>query len=49
MNLKIVLALALKLKLNFLPSQLYLNESIVAKKSAAVPDKAPKETPLMKQ
>ena len=49
MNLKIVLALALKLNLNFLPSQLYLNESIVAKKSAAAPDKAPKETPLMKQ
>jgi DNA mismatch repair protein MutS len=33
----------------FLPSQSYLKFEIVAKKSAATPDKAPKETPLMKQ
>ena len=39
----------LKLLLIFLPSQSYLKFEIVAKKSAATPDKAPKETPLMKQ
>ena len=39
----------LKLNLIFLPSQSYLKFEIVAKKSAATPDKAPKETPLMKQ
>ncbi len=39
----------LKLFLIFLPSQSYLKFEIVAKKSAATPDKAPKETPLMKQ
>jgi DNA mismatch repair protein MutS len=33
----------------FLSSQLYLKFLIVAKKSAVTPDKAPKETPLMKQ
>jgi DNA mismatch repair protein MutS len=37
------------LLLIFLPSQSYLKFEIVAKKSAATPDKAPKETPLMKQ
>jgi DNA mismatch repair protein MutS len=35
--------------LKLLPSQSYLKFEIVAKKSAATPDKAPKETPLMKQ
>lgn len=39
----------LKLFLIFLPSQSYLKFEIVAKKSAATPDKTPKETPLMKQ
>ena len=39
----------MKLLLIFLPSQSYLKFEIVAKKSAATPDKAPKETPLMKQ
>jgi DNA mismatch repair protein MutS len=39
----------LKLLLKLLPSQSYLKFEIVAKKSAATPDKAPKETPLMKQ
>ncbi|EAZ95496.1 DNA mismatch repair protein [Flavobacteria bacterium BAL38] len=39
----------LPLSLIFLPSQSYLKFEIVAKKSAATPDKAPKETPLMKQ
>ena len=43
------LFLPLKLLLIFLPSQSYLKFEIVAKKSAATPDKAPKETPLMKQ
>jgi DNA mismatch repair protein MutS len=37
------------LNLIFLPSQSYLKLEIVAKKSAVTPDKAPKETPLMKQ
>ena len=37
------------MSLIFLPSQSYLKFEIVAKKSAATPDKAPKETPLMKQ
>lgn len=37
------------MNLIFLPSQSYLKFEIVAKKSAATPDKAPKETPLMKQ
>jgi DNA mismatch repair protein MutS len=35
--------------LKLLPSQSYLKFEIVAKKSAATPDKAPKETPLMRQ
>lgn len=39
----------LSLSLKLLPSQSYLKFEIVAKKSAATPDKAPKETPLMKQ
>lgn len=43
--MKIILSLSLK----FLPSQSYLKFEIVVKKSAATPDKAPKETPLMKQ
>ncbi len=37
------------MSLKLLPSQSYLKFEIVAKKSAATPDKAPKETPLMKQ
>lgn len=37
------------MSLIFLPSQSYLKFEIVAKKSAATPDKTPKETPLMKQ
>lgn len=37
------------MNLIFLPSQSYLKFEIVAKKSATTPDKAPKETPLMKQ
>lgn len=37
------------MSLKFLPSQSYLKFEIVVKKSAATPDKAPKETPLMKQ
>jgi len=41
--------LILSLSLKLLPSQSYLKFEIVAKKSAATPDKAPKETPLMKQ
>ena len=43
------MSLPLKLNLIFLPSQSYLKFEIVAKKSAATPDKTPKETPLMKQ
>ncbi|TDR24139.1 DNA mismatch repair protein MutS [Flavobacterium cheniae] len=39
----------MSLSLIFLPSQSYLKFEIVAKKSAATPDKTPKETPLMKQ
>jgi len=41
--------LILSLSLKLLPSQSYLKFEIVAKKSATTPDKAPKETPLMKQ
>ena len=35
--------------MKFLPSQLYLKPKIVAKKAETSSDKAPKETPLMKQ
>jgi len=41
--------LILSLSLKLLPSQSYLKFEIVAKKSATTPEKAPKETPLMKQ
>jgi DNA mismatch repair protein MutS len=46
---KIVLVLALEIVLDFLIFAIILKLEIVAKKSAVTPDKAPKETPLMKQ